>query len=63
VNPLDLVGKKVRYKGREGKVSSLHAGRDRPPALTIMFRVPIREPDRFIDVPESDWGELEILSD
>jgi hypothetical protein len=62
VNPLELIGKKVRYKGREGHVRSVHAGRDRPPALRIKLRVPASEPDRIVDVPESDWDEVEILS-
>jgi len=61
VNPLDLIGKRVRYEGREGHVRTVHAGRDRPPALRIALRVPIGEADRIVDVPESEWGKLEIL--
>ena len=61
MNPLELIGKRVRYNGREGHVRSVHAGRDRPPALRIMLRVPISDPDRTIDVPESEWGKVEIL--
>ena len=61
MNPLELIGKKVRYEGREGRVRSVHAGRERPPALRIALRVPIKEPDRFIDVPESEWDKVEIL--
>ncbi len=63
MNPLDLVGKKVRYEGREGKIRSLYAGRGRPPAVRVMARVPIGEPDRFFDVPESEWDKLEVLPD
>jgi len=62
MNPLELIGKRVRYEGNEGHVRSVHAGKDRPPALRIMLRVPISEPDRIIDVPESDWAKIEILS-
>lgn len=62
MNPLELIGKRVRYDGREGHVRSVHAGKDRPPALRIALRVPISEPDRVIDVPESEWGKLEILA-
>jgi hypothetical protein len=61
VNPLDLIGKRVRYEGREGHVRSVHAGRDRPPALRIMLRVPHGEPDRTIDLPESEWDKLQVL--
>jgi hypothetical protein len=61
VNPLDLIGKKVRYEGREGHVRSIHAGKDRPPELRIRLRVPASEPDRNIDVPESEWDKVEIL--
>jgi hypothetical protein len=61
MNPLELIGKRVRYDGREGHVRSVHAGKDRPPALRIALRVPISEPNRVIDVPESEWGKLEIL--
>lgn len=62
VNPLDLIGKKVRYEGREGHVRSIHAGKDRPPALRIRLRVPASEPDRNIDVPESEWDKVEVLT-
>jgi hypothetical protein len=61
VNPLDLIGKRVRYEGREGHVRSVHAGRDRPPALRIMLRVPHGEPDRTVDLPESEWDKLQVL--
>lgn len=61
MNPLDLIGKKVRYEGREGMVRSVHAGKDRPPALRIMLRLPITDPDRFVDVPESEWDKVRIL--
>jgi len=63
VNPLQLIGKRVRYEGREGHVRSIHAGKDRPPALRIALRVPITEPDRIVDVPEAEWDELTILPD
>jgi hypothetical protein len=62
MNPLKLIGKRVRYHGREGHVRSVHAGKDRPPELRIALRVPISEPDRFIDVPETEWDKLEILA-
>jgi hypothetical protein len=61
VNPLDLIGKRVRYQGREGHVRSVHAGRDQPPALRIALRVPHNEPHRTIDVPESEWSELQVM--
>ena len=61
MNPLDLIGKRVRYEGREGHVRSVHAGRDRPPALRIMLRVPHGAPDRIIDLPEPEWDKLQIL--
>lgn len=61
-NPLELIGKRVRYEGYEGHVRSVHAGKDRPPALRIMLRVPIGEPGRVIDVPESEWDKVEILA-
>lgn len=62
VNPLDLIGKRVLYEGREGHVRSVHAGKDRPPALRIALRVPHNEPHRVIDVPESEWTKLQFLS-
>jgi hypothetical protein len=62
VNPLDLIGKRVRYEGREGHVRSVHAGRDRPPALRIVLRVPHGEPDRTFDLPESEWDKLQVLA-
>lgn len=61
MNPLDLIGKRVRYEGREGHVRSVNAGRDRPPALRIKLRVPHSEPDRTIDVPESEWDKVQVL--
>ena len=61
MNPLELIGKRVRYEGREGHVRSVHAGKDRPPALRIVLRVPISEPDRIVDVPESEWDKVEVL--
>jgi hypothetical protein len=61
VNPLELIGKRVRYEGREGHVRTVHAGKDRPPELRILLRVPIGEPDRIIDVPESEWDKVEVL--
>ena len=63
MNPLQLIGKKVRYEGREGHVQTVHAGRGRPPALRIALRVPITEPDRYVDVPESEWDQVVILPD
>jgi hypothetical protein len=62
MNPLELIGKRVRYEGHEGHVRSVHAGRDRPPALRIRLRVPLSEPDRSIDVPEAEWDKIEILA-
>ena len=62
MNPLDLIGKRVRYEGREGHVRSVHAGRDRPPALRIVLRVPHGEPDRMVDLPESEWDKLQVLT-
>ncbi len=62
MNPLELIGKRVRYEGREGHVRSVHAGRDQPPALRIALRVPHSEPGRTLDVPESEWDKVEVLS-
>jgi hypothetical protein len=62
VNPLQLIGKRVRYEGHEGTVRSVHAGKDRPPALRLVLRVPHGEPDRFIDVPESEWDKVQVLT-
>ena len=63
MNPLELIGKRVRYEGTEGRVRSVHAGRDLPPQLRIARRVPHGEADRFIDVPEVEWSKLQILPD
>lgn len=63
MNPLELIGRKVRYEGTEGRVRSVHAGKDLPPALRIARRVPVGEPHRFIDVPESEWDKVQILPD
>jgi hypothetical protein len=63
MNPLKLIGRKVRYEGTEGRVRSIHAGRGLPPELRIARRVLVGEADRFIDVPESEWDKVQILPD
>jgi hypothetical protein len=63
MNPLKLIGRKVRYEGAEGRVRSIHAGKGLPPELRIARRVPVGEADRFIDVPESEWDKVQILPD
>ena len=61
MNPLELIGKRVSYEGREGHVRSVHAGRDHAPELRVVLRVPVGEPNRYIDVPESEWGRITVL--
>lgn len=63
MNPLKLIGRKVKYEGTEGRVRSVHAGKGMPPELRIARRVSRGEADRYIDVPESEWDKLQVLPD
>ena len=49
-------------KGARDTCGASTRGRSRPPALRIRLRVPASEPDRNIDVPESEWDKVEILT-
>jgi hypothetical protein len=59
MNALELVGKKVHYKGQVGWVTNGHAGAT--PAVDVKLQRPIGLSPQFVRVWECDWDELEIL--
>ena len=55
----DLIGRHVRYKGEEGYVVEGHAGEQS--SVVVSVRGVSDAPSRNVTVPESEWGELELL--
>jgi len=55
----DLLGKHVRYKGEEGSVVEGHSGEQA--SVVVSVRGMSDAPSRNVTVPESKWGELELL--
>ena len=55
----DLLGRRVRYKGEEGRVVGGHADVQ----ATIVISIPARagSPSRVVTVPKSEWEQLELL--
>ncbi len=59
-----LLGRHVRYKGEEGYVVEGHTGEGRSgeqSSLVVSIRGMSNVPRRNLTVPESEWGELELL--
>jgi VCBS repeat-containing protein len=55
----DLLGKHVRYRGEEGFVVEGHSGEQA--SVVVSIRGTNDVPSRNVTVPESKWGELELL--
>jgi len=55
----DLLGKHVRYRGEEGYVVEGHSGEQT--SVVVSIRGTSDSPSRNVTVPESKWGELELL--
>jgi hypothetical protein len=60
----DLLGRHVRYKGEEGHVVEGHSGEGNAgeqSSVVVSIRGMNSVPRRNVTVPESEWGELELL--
>ena len=60
----DLLGRHVRYKGEEGHVVEGHSAEGRSgdeSSVVVGIRGAHNVPRRNVTVPESEWGELELL--
>jgi ribosomal protein L35AE/L33A len=59
----DLLGRHVRYKGEEGHVVEGHSdeGHGDQSSVVVSIRGASSVPRRNVTVPESEWGELELL--
>jgi hypothetical protein len=55
----DLLGRRVRYKGEEGRVVEGHTGEDA--SVVVSVRAADNVARRNVEVPESEWDELELL--
>jgi hypothetical protein len=55
----DLLGRRVRYKGDQGRVVEGHAGAEA--SIVISIPAGVGAPSRVVTVPESEWGQLELL--
>ncbi len=55
----DLLGRRVRYKGEEGRVVQGHV--DVQASILISIPAKVGSPSRVVTVPESEWDELELL--
>lgn len=55
----DLLGKHVRYRGEEGFVVEGHSNDQA--SVVVSTLASSDAPRRNITVPESEWGELELL--
>ena len=56
----DLLGRRVRYHGDEGRVVEGHVD-DVEASVTVSLRATSAAPRRVVTVPESEWDELELL--
>ncbi len=55
----DLLGRRVRYDGEEGRVVEGHAGESA--SIVVSVRAASNLARRSVLVPESEWDELELL--
>lgn len=55
----DLLGKHIRYRGEEGYVVEGHSGEQT--SVVVSIRGTNDVPSRNVTVPESKWGEIELL--
>jgi hypothetical protein len=55
----DLLGRRIRYKGEEGRVVGGQAGAQ----VSVVVSIERMEssPRRQVSVPRSEWSQLEIL--
>jgi hypothetical protein len=56
----DLLGKRVKYKGEEGRVVQGHVD-EQTASVVVSIRRAAHSPSRHVTVPEREWQELEIL--
>ena len=56
----DLLGRRVRYQGLEGRVVEGHAD-EAQASVTVNLRAMSGSPRRVVIVPESEWDELELF--
>ena len=56
----DLLGRRVRYKGEEGRVVEGHAD-DAQASVVVNLRAMSGAARRVVTVPESEWQQLELL--
>ncbi len=55
----DLLGRKVKYKGEEGRIIGGRGGAEA--SVLVSIRGITDAPCRDVTVPESEWGEFELL--
>jgi hypothetical protein len=55
----ELLGRRVRFKGEEGRIVEGHAGEE----ASVVVNLPARtgSPRRTATVPEAEWEQLELL--
>ncbi len=58
----DLLGRRVRYKGAEGRVVEGHADEGQA-SVTVQLRAMGGLPRRVETVPESEWGSWSSLAE
>ncbi len=56
----DLLGRRVRYQGLEGRVVQGHADEVQA-SVTVNLRAMCGSPRRVVTLPESEWEEFELL--
>lgn len=54
-----LLGRRVRYRGEEGRVVGGHADEEASVVLRITARA--GSPSHLLTVPEPEWEQLELL--
>jgi len=57
----ELLGRRVRYKGEEGRIVGGHAVAQAEAMAIVSICRKRRAPRRELTVPEAEWGELEFL--
>jgi hypothetical protein len=55
----DLLGRRVRYKGEEGRIVEGHL--DERASVVVITRKTAGSPQRSLTVPEEKWNEFEFL--